>query len=66
VDLGIYVGPFNIQIETGKMFDVNFPPGVPGCFSRRIVPLIGGQPGAIAIRLETMRTTLDRSGRWPL
>jgi hypothetical protein len=28
-DLGIYVGPFNVQIETGKMFDVDFPPGVP-------------------------------------
>jgi hypothetical protein len=28
-DLGIYIGPINIQIETGKMFDVNFPPGVP-------------------------------------
>jgi hypothetical protein len=28
-DLGVYVGPFNIQIETGKMYNVNFPPGVP-------------------------------------
>jgi hypothetical protein len=28
-DLGIYLGPFNIQIETDKMFDVDFPPGVP-------------------------------------
>jgi hypothetical protein len=28
-DLGIYGGPLNIQIETGKMFDVDFPPGVP-------------------------------------
>jgi hypothetical protein len=28
-DLGIYLGPFNIQIETGKKFDVNFPAGVP-------------------------------------
>jgi hypothetical protein len=28
-DLGIYVGPFNVQIETNKMFDVDFPPGVP-------------------------------------
>jgi hypothetical protein len=28
-DLGIYVGPLNLQIETGKMFDVDFPPSVP-------------------------------------
>jgi hypothetical protein len=28
-DCGIYVGPLNIQIETDKMFDVDFPPGVP-------------------------------------
>jgi hypothetical protein len=28
-DCGIYVGPLNIQIETDKMFDVNFPPGIP-------------------------------------
>jgi hypothetical protein len=28
-DCGIYLGPLNIQIETGKMFDVEFPPGVP-------------------------------------
>jgi hypothetical protein len=28
-DLGIYAGPFNVQIETGKGFDVDFPAGVP-------------------------------------
>jgi hypothetical protein len=28
-DLGIYIGPFNIQVETGKGFGVDFPPGVP-------------------------------------
>jgi hypothetical protein len=28
-DLGIYVGPINLQIETGKGFGVDFPPGVP-------------------------------------
>jgi hypothetical protein len=28
-DLEIYVGPFNLQIETGKGFDVDFPPVVP-------------------------------------
>jgi len=28
-DLGVYVGPLNIQVETGKMYNVNFPPGVP-------------------------------------
>ena len=28
-DLGIYVGPFNVQIETGKGYDVDFPAGLP-------------------------------------
>jgi hypothetical protein len=28
-DCAIYVGPFNVQIETNKMFDVDFPPCVP-------------------------------------
>jgi hypothetical protein len=28
-DCGIYVGPFNLQIEMDKMFDVDFPAGVP-------------------------------------
>jgi hypothetical protein len=28
-DFGIYLGPLNIQIETGKGFDEDFPPGVP-------------------------------------
>ena len=28
-DSAVYVGPFNIQVETDKMYDVDFPPGVP-------------------------------------
>jgi hypothetical protein len=28
-DCGIYLGPLNVQVETDKMYDVDFPPGVP-------------------------------------